>query len=114
MLVPFSGLLTGLWRAAAWGLLLAPVDPRLRWVMIPHSLTLLLEGQAYVVAMFAAYRLGAGFLRPRSVQVATAWEGYRAGVRNTVFLYSLVVLLLAVAAVYEALEVIFLAPLLRG
>ena len=67
MIVPFSGFLMGIFRAIMWGLLLCPAEPSLRGGMIPHSLTLLLEGQAYIVALLAAYTSGNAFLRPRSV-----------------------------------------------
>jgi len=40
-----------------WGLILSPSHPELAGPMIPHSLTLILEGQAYVVAMLAVWRL---------------------------------------------------------
>ncbi len=113
-IVPFSGLLVGCFRAIVWGLMLSPADAHLRWVMIPHSLTLLLEGQGYIVAMLAAYQQGLAFFCPRTVGAETPWRGYCAGLRRTGSLYLVVAVLLAVAAVYEALEVIYVAPLLHA
>jgi hypothetical protein len=113
MVVPFSGFLMGVTRAILWGLLLSPVDPKLSGAMIPHSLTLLLEGQGYILALLAAYVSGNAFLRPRSAELKTHTEGYLAGLRQTASLYVLVTMVLAVAAVYEALEVIYLVPLFR-
>jgi hypothetical protein len=113
MFVPFSGFLMGITRAVLWGLLLSPVDPSLRGGMIPHSLTLLLEGQGYILALLAVYVSGNTFLRPRSVGLKTHGEGYVAGLHQTASLYILVTLVLAVAAVYEALEVIYLVPMFR-
>ena len=81
--------------------------------MIPHSLTLLLEGQGYILALLAVYVSGNTFLRPRSVGLKTHGEGYVAGLQQTASLYILVTLLLAVAAVYEAMEVIYIVPLFR-
>jgi hypothetical protein len=112
-IVPYSGLLMGVIRAIAWGLLLAPVDPTLRGPMIPHSLTLLIEGQAYILAMLAAYIAGNALLWPKAVGLETHGEGYLSGLTQTASLYMLVTVLLAVSAVYEALEVIYLAPLFR-
>jgi hypothetical protein len=109
LVIPFSGLLTGAYRAVLWGLLLSPTTPVLRWVMIPHSLVLILEGQAYILAMLAAYVQGRAFLWPRSVGAATRRQGYGLGVKRSVRIYLLVVLVLAVAAIYEALEVIFIS-----
>jgi hypothetical protein len=65
--------------AVLWGLILAPTTGELVLVMIPHSVTLLLEGQAYVLAIFAAYVHGLPFLRPRTVGLSSHREGYAAG-----------------------------------
>ena len=113
MIMPFSGFLMGASRAILWGLMLSPADPRIRGMMIPHSLTLFLEGQAYILALLAVYVAGKAFIQPRSVGVVTHGKGYVQGLRQTGSLYVLVTLFLAVAAVYEALEVIYLAPLFR-
>jgi hypothetical protein len=113
MIVPFSGFLMGVTRAILWGLLLSPAEPKLRGAMIPHSLTLILEGQAYILALLAAYVSGTAFLQPSSVGVETHGGGYLTGLKQTGSLYILVVLLLAVAAIYEAMEVIYVVPLFR-
>jgi hypothetical protein len=114
LLVPFSGLLMGAYRAVLWGLLLSPAEPALARAMLPHSLTLILEGQAYVVAMLAGYLHGRAFLWPRSVDAEKAWQGYWIGMKRTASLYLLIAVLLAVAAIYEALEVVLLMPRLAG
>jgi hypothetical protein len=112
LVIPFSGLLMGAYRAILWGLLLSPAAPELRLIMIPHSLTLILEGQAYIMAMLATYVHGRAFLWPRTAGVTTHWEGYKVGVGRTLRIYVLVVLLLALAAIYEALEVIIMVRLM--
>lgn len=125
MVIPFSGLLMGVFRAVMWGLLLSPTSPELRRTMIPHSLTLILEGQGYILALLAVYAHGKALLFPRSVGVEAqgdglervarlALGGYWAGVKRTARLYVLVVIVLAVAAIYEALEVILLARFVGG
>jgi hypothetical protein len=106
LIAPFLGLLIGFGRAVIWGLLLSPADPQLRWAMIPHGVTLLLEGQAYAHAV--------AWLRPQTVGQRTHLGGYLAGLKSTALIYLLVILMVAVAAVYEALEVIYLAPLLTA
>jgi len=113
LIIPFIGLLMGIIRASLWGILLSPAYPPLRMVMIPHSLTLILEGQGYILGLLAVYVQGRAFLQPGAVGAAGHWRGYVEGVKRTGWLYSLVVLLLLVAAIYESLEVIFLAPLFR-
>ncbi len=112
LVVPFSGLLAGGLRAVLWGLLLSPGMPQLRILMIPHLITLVLEGQAYVLAMLGAYIHGRAFLWPGTVGVTRRGQAYLAGVRSTLHLYVLVATVLAVAAIYEAVEVIFIIPLL--
>lgn len=112
LIIPFSGLLMGVIRAVMWGLMLSPAYPALRMAMIPHSLTLLLEGQGYVIGLLAVYVQGRAFLSPASVGVEGYWRGYLEGLKRTGWLYVLVVLLLLAAAIYEALEVILLVPLL--
>ncbi len=113
LVVPFIGMFMGVLRAALWGLLLSPAYPPLRLLMIPHSLTLILEGQGYIMGLLAVYVQGKAFLWPGSIGVEGHWRGYVEGLKQTGWLYSLVILMLLVAAIYEALEVIFLAPLFR-
>jgi hypothetical protein len=110
LIVPFPGLFMGVYRTFTWGLILSPSHPELAGPMIPHSLTLILEGQAYILAMLAVWIQGMAFLRPRSAGVRTHGEGYLAGLLRTMHLYILVAILLAVSAVYEAVELIFIVP----
>jgi hypothetical protein len=56
--------------------------------------------------MLAAYTQGLALFRPHS-------EGYVAGLRRTGSMYVLIAMLLAIAAAYEAPEVIYLGPLLK-
>jgi len=112
LIIPFAGVAIGLIRATLWGLLLAPTSPELKLTMIPHSLTLLLEGQGYILAMLGAYVLGKAFVSPSSVGVQRRRDGYVTGLKQEARVYVLVAIVLAVAAVYEALEVIYLVPLL--
>lgn len=112
LLIPFAGVAGGAVRAVLWGLLLAPTTPELQAGMIPHSLTLLLEGQGYILAILAAWVLGRAFVSPSSVG-ATRWlQGYGIGLRKALSIYVLVAIVLAISAVYEALEVIYLVPLM--
>jgi hypothetical protein len=113
LVVPFSGLLVGMIRAILWGLILCPANPKLGGAMIPHSLTLLLEGQGYILAMLAVWIHGRAMFWPKSVAANSHLGGYLEGLKRTGQLYLLVTSMLAVAAVYEGLEVIYLAPLFR-
>jgi hypothetical protein len=113
LIIPFSGLLMGVYRAVLWGLLLSPANASLAGPMIPHSLTLLLEGQAYILVMLSIYIHGKAFLRPGAYGIQGRLRGYLEGLRRTGWIYLLVALLLAIAAVYEAFEVIYLVPLFQ-
>jgi len=107
LIIPFAGLFTGVIRAVLWGLLLSPAMPELRLAMIPHSLTVLLEGQAYVLAMLGSYVLWRAAFK-RNESGGNFFSRYRAGLSKNVRLYLLITVVLAVAALYEALEVILI------
>ena len=81
--------------------------------MIPHSLTLILEGQAYILTMLAAYIQGRAFLWPKSVGLERRGQGYLEGLKRTGKMYVLVILTLLIAAVYEVIEVIIMIKLIR-
>jgi hypothetical protein len=113
LVIPFGGVALGCIRAIAWGLVLAPTSPELAWAMIPHSLTLILEGQGYILAMFAVFLQWKGIIWPSSIGVEKRSEAYLAGIRKTVSVYILVALVLAVSAIYEAFEVIYIVATLQ-
>jgi hypothetical protein len=113
LVIPFSGMLVGIYRAVLWGLILSPANPDLRLAMIPHSLTLVLEGQAYILTMLAAYVQGRAFLWPRTVGVEGHGQGYLEGLKRTGKLYGLVILTLLVAAIYEVIEVVIMIKFFR-
>jgi hypothetical protein len=117
LIVPFSGLLVGLVRAVAWGLLFSPpsvaVGGREAAMGLLIAILLVLEGQGYVLAMLAAWVQGQAFLSPQSVGAADRGQGYLVGIKHALRLYLLVALVLAVAAVYEAVVAIVIIPNLR-
>jgi hypothetical protein len=104
IIIPGSGVLVAGLRSVLWGFILAPTFSVLSMMMVPHSLTLLLEGHGYVIAAFF------GVLVP--VYLFRTAEGPSAGVRYCRALLMnvrgnlLVIIVLAVAAIYEAIEVI--------
>ncbi len=108
LIIPFSGFLIGIYRSILWGLLLSPAHPDMRLIMIPHSLTLIIEGQAYILALLAAYIQGRAFLWPKTVGLETRAKGYVEGLKRTGKIYLLVVLTLAIAAIYEVIEVVIM------
>ena len=109
LIIPFIGILAVLQRGILWGIMFAPIGPH-PVMLIPHSLTLFIEGQAYVLAGFAAYVHGRTFLRFDHYRLSSSWEAYKAGTVSTVRLYAAVILALLIGAIYEVLEAIYIIP----
>jgi hypothetical protein len=126
MIVPGSGALLAGFRATLWGLLLGPSEASLARLMLPHLGTLLLEGGGYILATFFAilipiYLFGQGkpHEKPAECDDFSVAEGasapetrmHRFGQAVLLNLKgnSLVAIVLAVAACYEAVEVILMA-----
>ena len=103
LVIPFAGLLIGVVRGLLWGLLFAPVtgfEPQLLW----HVPVMLLEGEAYVIAM-----LGVAVWWWQTVRASGGRLGaWREGLVFQVRIYAIVTLVLAIAAIYEAVEVILI------
>ena len=102
--IPGSGTLVAAGRALLWGVVLAPTLRVLVRTMLPHSGTLLLEGEGYILATFF------GLLVPAYLLRSEPGRGLLARYRRAIVLNLkgnlLVALVLAVAAFYEASEVI--------
>jgi len=106
-LVPFFGTVFAMVFAAAYGVTLAPIGPYAA-AMIPHSITVLIEFQAYIVAAFGAYLTGRTIFLPVAGEKRTVGQRYRAAAVHVLSLYALVVPLLLLGAIYEAFEIIYL------
>ena len=104
IIIPAVGVLTAILRAMMWGVLLAPTFDTLAGAMLPHSFTILLEGEAYIIAAFFGVLIlvylcskaeGPGILRRYG-------KALLMNIRGNL----LVAIVLATAAIYEAIEVI--------
>jgi hypothetical protein len=130
MIVPGSGVVLATLRATLWGLLLGPSEVSLALAMVPHSGTLLLEGAGYILATFFAllipiYLFGSSSpvqkatvadeweLQPAAslAQKSTAGRRFAHALVLNLKANVLVAIVLAVAACYEAVEVITMAGL---
>ena len=81
MIVPFAGIAVFACRAFTIGLTLAPADES-GWVaLIPHSLTWLIEFQAYVLLALGAYVLGRAWIRPEATGAQNRRQAYVRGLR---------------------------------
>jgi hypothetical protein len=112
MIVPFAGIVWYVYSLFTVGLLLAPVD-RGGWLtLIPHSLTVVMEVQAYVLLSLGVYLLGRAWIRPRTVGAGNRRQAYVHGLRQLGLLSLPALALLVVFALYESFSVIYLVPLL--
>lgn len=114
LVVPFAGLAVFALKTIDLGITLAPVDATSGLTLIPHSLTLLIEFQAYALVMFGAYLLGRSWLRPATVGAPTRRQGYLRGLSRLGWLWLPALALFLIGAVYEAIEIYFLVPLVLG
>ena len=112
MIVPFAGIPLFAYWAFTTGITLVPASD-IGWVaLIPHSVTLVIELQAYVLFMLGAYLLGRHWVWPRSVGAENRREGYVTGLRQLGRLCLAAFVLLVVGAVYEAFSLrYFVHPL---
>ena len=110
LVIPFAGLLVGIGRAFLWGVLFAPTSGIWGIELLPHVGTMILEGEAYIVAMLGVWLWWWPVITTPGGRTQAWWTGLKLQVR----VYVAVAALLAVAAIYEALEVIFLVSRLAG
>ncbi len=114
VIVPFAGLaFFGYW-AVETGITLVPASPE-RWVvLIPHSLTLVIEFQAYILLLLGVYLLGTHWLFPRTVGAKNRRQGYVRGLQRLGLLALPALALLVLGAVWEAYSLrYFLNPLIE-
>jgi len=104
LILPGAGILVLGFRSLLWGLLLAPGFVSFSGMMIPHSFTLLLEGEAYVVAGFFALLVPVYLFRKSEGPglVNRYGKALLMNIRGNI----LVAIILTIAAIYEAIEVI--------
>lgn len=108
LIVPFAGLaFFGYW-AVTTGITLVPSSD-VGWVaLIPHSLTFLIELQAYVLFLLGAYLVGKYWLFPRTAQAKNRRQGYVRGLRQLGLLALPALALLVIGAVWEAYSLRYL------
>ncbi|WP_419707209.1 hypothetical protein [Promicromonospora sp. NFX87] len=112
MIVPFAGVVWYVYSLFTVGLLLAPADRDGWLVLVPHSLTVLMEVQAYVLLALGAYLLGRAWIWPRTVGAENRRQAYVSGLRQLGVLSLPALALLVVFAFYESFSIVYLVPLL--
>jgi Stage II sporulation protein M len=112
VIVPFAGIPIFAYRAFTLGLLLAPTTSIIAVGLIPHSLTILIEFQAYALLMFGAYILGRSWVRPATIGAQNHRQGYIRGLQELAWLSLSTLPLFIVGAIWEAFSLRYLVPLL--
>ena len=108
MVIPFVGIPLFAYWAFTTGLTLVPASD-IGWVaLIPHSLTLIIEFQAYILFLLGVYLLGRNWLWPRTIGAENRRDGYRRGLQHLGWLALTAMILLVVGAVYEAFSLRYL------
>lgn len=109
VVVPFAGLVAfGFW-AVQTGITLVPLTAD-GWVaLIPHSLTLVIELQAYILLLLGVYLHGMFWLRPTALAgVVRHRQGYLQGLRRIGVLAPPALALLVIGAIWEAYSLRYL------
>ena len=112
--VPFAGLpIFGYW-AVDTGITLAPTSPQDWVLLIPHSVTVLIEYQAYVLVLLGVWLLGRCWLFPRAAGAPDRRRGYLCGLRSMGLLAPPALAFLAIGAMGEAYSLrYFVHPLMQ-
>jgi hypothetical protein len=105
-ILPGCGALLATIRAFAWGLILAPLSRAIALAMLPHSLTMLLEGEGYILATIFSILIPIYIVRRRLGRNVFTRFGHALmlGLKSQFW----IALVLAIAAIYEATEVILI------
>ena len=115
LLFPPYALIMGCLRSLTWGIAFAlPYGHMTLRVVVPHYLTLLIEGEAYVIAIFGSLRQIEGLIWPLRVGETSRIGGYLRAVSDNMRFLILVAIILAVGAIYEAFELLYIAGLYRS
>lgn len=108
IVIPGIGVLGTVFRGLMIGVLLAPSMLALSTTMLPHSLTVLVEMEAYVLAAFFAALIPIYIFR--KAEGPTWWRRYGRALLLNLEANAVIFIMLAVVALYEATEVILQMP----
>lgn len=112
LVVPFAGIAVFSYFAVETGITLAPLDHATTMTLIPHSVTVIVEFQAYILLLLGTVILGRSWVLPASVGAGTRRQGYVRGLQRLGWLALPALALFVVGAIYEALSLTYALPLL--
>ncbi|WP_029682002.1 stage II sporulation protein M [Picosynechococcus sp. NKBG15041c] len=110
LIVPFTGIALFAYKAFTLGLAMAPTTEIMTVALIPHSLTVLIELQAYALLMFGAYILGRSWVRPATIGARNHRQGYVRGLKQLGWLSLATLPLFIIGAIWEAFSLRYLVP----
>jgi Stage II sporulation protein M len=108
LIVPFTGIAIFAYKAFTLALPIAPTTARMAVTWIPHSLTALIEFQAYALLMFGAYIHGRSWVRPATIGAQNRRQGYVRGLQQLGWLSLISIALLIIGAIWEAFSIRYL------
>lgn len=112
LIVPFTGIALFAYKAFTLGLAMALSTEMMAVALIPHSLTILIEFQAYALLMFGAYILGRSWVRPATIGARSHRQGYVRGLKQLGLLSLSTLPLFIIGAIWEAFSLRYLVPLI--
>lgn len=108
LVFPFFGVAATIGRAVFIGIPYAPTSFDELITLVVASPVLLIEFQAYVLAMLGTIILWRTTLGYRRCNLSSAWDGYLAGIKDNIRLYPVIIILLLGIALIEAITALFL------
>ncbi|HEY9639737.1 MAG TPA: stage II sporulation protein M [Coleofasciculaceae cyanobacterium] len=108
LIVPFAGIAIFAYKTFTLGLVMAPTTKIMAVALIPHSLTILIEFQAYALLVFGAYILGRSWVRPATIGTRNHRQGYVRGLQQLGWLSLPTLPLFIVGAIWEAFSLRYL------
>jgi len=103
-IVPFVGIFLGLYRAVLLGIVFSPFNVEIGQIFLPHIPTMLIEGQATILAMLGAYIQGRAMIWPASIGHTSRWKAYVEGIRQNGTIYMFIMSILLISALYGVIE----------
>ena len=110
LIVPFTGIALFAYKAFTLGLAMAPSTEIMAVALIPHSLTVLIELQAYALLMLGAYILSRSWVRPATIGARNYRQGYVRGLKQLGWLSLSTLPLFIIGAIWEAFSLRYLVP----
>jgi hypothetical protein len=86
LIVPFAGMVAFAVWVLITGVTLVPAEATWWVALIPHSLTLVIELQAYILLLLGVLLLGKYWLRPQTIGAENRRRGYVRGLQHLAWL----------------------------